>query len=149
MYISALWIALRDNPGAAGGDVTPPAYSASEEGDATNLIVAVTFSEQINSATNDYLTGSVVKVNGVSAALTSAALQAGNLVVYFTITSGQEADANDTITYEYSDTLGNIADLNSNQLGDIAAQSVTNNVGEHLRFDHQANSMQLLTLGVL
>lgn len=133
----------------AGGDTTPPAYSSSEEGDVTNLVVAVTFSEQINSGTNDYLTGVTIKRNGVGAGIASAALQAGNRIVHYTLTAGQEADANDAMTWEYSDTLGNIADLAGNQLPDVTAQSVENNVGEHFRFDHEANSMQLVTLGVL
>jgi hypothetical protein len=79
----------------------------------------------------------------------SAALQAGNRIVYYTLTAGDEADANDAMTWEYSDTLGDIADLAGNQLEDVSAQAVENNVGEHFRFDHQANSMQLVTLGVL
>lgn len=70
-------------------------------------------------------------------------------MVFYTLNSGDEADANDDVTWEYSDTLGDIADLAGNQMADASAQAVANNVGEHFRFDHPANSMQLVTLGVL
>lgn len=143
-------VVLLQQRGIAGGDdVTPPEYSSSEEGDVSNLIVVVNFGEQINSATADYLTGVIIKVNAVSVTIDSAALQGGNQVVHYTIAASEEADANDTITWEYSDTLGDIKDLAGNDLGDVSSTAVTNNVGEHFRFDHQANSMQLVTLGVL
>jgi len=132
---------------AGGADVTLPGYTSGEEGDVTNPTVAITFSEEIVSALNDYVTGVTIKVNAVGAAITSGTRQAGNLVVYYVLTTS--ADANDTITWEYSDTLGDIADLAGNQLGDVTAQAVVNNVGTHLWFDNDADSMHLVTLGVL
>lgn len=133
----------------AGADSTPPEYSAGEAGDESNLVVAVTFDEAIESGTADYLSGVTIKRNGVSVTPAGAALQPSERVVFYTLSSGDEADANDEVTWEYSDTLGDIADLAGNQMADVAAQAVANNVGEHLRFDHPANSMQLATLGVL
>jgi hypothetical protein len=133
----------------AGEDVLPPDYTSSEEGDVSNLIVVVNFHEAIISPTDDYLTGVTIKVNAVAVTVNSATLQPGSQVVYYVVNSGEEADANDTVTWEYSDIVGDIQDLAGNDLGDVAITAVTNNVGEHLRFDHQANSMQLVTLGVL
>ena len=117
----------------AGGDVTPPAFSSSEEGDVTDSIVKVVFSEAVNSDTSDYVTGSTIKINAVTTTISSGVRQADQSIVHFTITP--IADANDTITYEYSDVAGNIEDLNDNQLGDVTPQTADNNVGEHLRFD--------------
>lgn len=128
-------------------DTTPPDFLSGEEGDVTNLIVVIVFDEDIVSPTADYLTGVTIKINTVTVDIDTAVLQGDGATVYYTIASGQEADANDDITWEYSDTLGDIEDLAGNQLEDVNATTVENNVGEHLRFDHQANSMQLVTLG--
>lgn len=129
--------------GATGGDVIAPGYSASEEGDVTNPTVAVTFNEEIVSGSADYVTGVTIKINAVSQAITSGTRQAGNVQVYYVLPSW--ADANDTVTFEYSDTTGDVADLAANQLGDIAAQTVTNNVGTHLRFTDAPDSIHCFT----
>lgn len=132
---------------AATTDTTPPGFNSGEEGDVDNFSVAVLFSEAVVSGTTDYLTGVTIKVNAVPVTVNSAARQANTALVYYVVDSAEEADADDVITWEYSDTLGDIADTAGNQLGDVSATGVTNNVGEHLRFDHEANSMQLLTAG--
>jgi hypothetical protein len=139
LYVSAAVVAV-------GDDLTPPSFAASEEGDVDNFTVAVRFSESIVSGTADYLTGVTIKVNTVAVTVDSATLQVDDTYVYYVVNAAEEADANDTITFEYSDTLGDIADGAGNQLGDVAAEAVTNYVGAHLRFDHEANSMQLATL---
>jgi len=128
---------------AVGGDVTPPAFSSSEEGDVTDPTLKVVFSEAVNSDTSDYATGATIKINAVPVTISSATRQADQSIVYYVITPF--ADANDVITYEYSDVAGNIEDLNNNQLGDIAAQTADNNVGEHLRFDEISDGVHLLT----
>jgi hypothetical protein len=134
---------------AIGEDVLPPDYTSSEEGDVSNLIVVVNFHEAIISPTADYLTGVTIKVNAVAVNVVSGTLQTGSQVVHYLVTAGEEADANDTVTWEYSEIVGNIEDLAGNDLEDVSVTAVTNNVGEHLRFDHQANGMQLISLGVL
>jgi hypothetical protein len=130
----------------AGDDTAAPAFASAEEGDVSNLIVAVRFSEPITSPGADYALGSTVQVNAVSVTIESAALQADARTIYFTVAAGEEADANDAITWAYSDTTGDLEDLAGNALEDIAAVPVTNNVGEHWRFDHPANTMQLAAL---
>ncbi len=127
---------------SSGGDVTPPDYSASEEGDVTNATVAVTFSENVVSGSADYVTGVTIKVNAVSATIASGTRQTNHALVYYVLDTA--ADANDEITWEYSDTLGDLADDAGNQLGDVTAQAVTNNVGTHLWFDNDADSMHAL-----
>ena len=121
-------------------DVTAPLFGSSEEGDVSNATVVVTFSESI--VASDYVTGVTIKFNGVAATIGSAARQASLDTVYYTINSPW-ADANDAITFEYSDILGDYADLFNNQLGDVAATVVTNDVGRHLRFDDAPNSMHI------
>jgi hypothetical protein len=134
---------------AIGDDVLAPDYTSSEEGDVSNLIVVVNFHEAIISPTDDYLLGVTIKVNAVAVNVLSGTLQTGSQVVHYLITSGEEADANDDITWEYSEIVGDIEDLAGNDLEDVSVTAVTNNVGEHFRFDHQANSMQLISLGIL
>lgn len=131
--------------GPLGGQ--SPAFFSGEEGDVTNLTVAVLFSADIVSGTADYVTGVTIKVNGVAATISSGTRQSNHALVYYVLAAG--ADANDEITFEYSDTLGDLAsESDATQVGDIAATPVTNNVGEHLRFNDAPNSMHLLTVGL-
>lgn len=128
---------------AVVGDITPPTYSSSEEGDVEDVKLAVTFSENINSPTSDYVTGVTLKVNAVSEVIVSGVRQANQAIVHYTLTN--TPDANDTITFEYSDALGNIEDTSGNQLGDVAAQTADNNVGEHLRFTEISDGVHYVT----
>ena len=123
-------------------DVTPPAFGSGEEGDVTNPTVAVTFSENVASGTNDFKTGVTIKINAVAATINTATRQSNHAIVYYVLATA--ADANDTITFEYSDAAGDIADDAGNQMGDIAAVGVTNNVGTHYWFDNDADSMHAL-----
>jgi hypothetical protein len=123
---------LRRRVASAGGDVTPPLYSDSEEGDVTDTVLVVTFNEAVNSVTSDYVTGVTIKVNAVTQTIVSGIRQVNQAVIHYTLAA--TPDANDVITFEYSDVAGNIADLAGNQLGDIVAQTADNNIGEHLRF---------------
>lgn len=128
---------------AAGGDTTPPAFSSSEEGDVQDPTLKVVFSEAVNSATSDYVTGVTIKINAVGVTISSGTRQADQSIVHYIITPF--ADANDTITFEYSDVAGNIADLAGNQLGDITPQTADNNIGEHLRFDEISDGIHYRT----
>ncbi len=116
---------------SADGDLTPPDFSTTEEGNVTDSTLVVTFTEAVNSETSDYATGVTIKINAVPVTISSGTRQANQAVVHYVITP--IADANDVITFEYSDVAGDIEDLANNQLGDIAAQTADNNVGEHLR----------------
>lgn len=129
--------------GPLGG--TAPLFSGGEEGDVTNLTVAATFTADVVSGSADYVTGVVIRVNGVAATIVSGTRQTNHSVVYYLLDAG--ADANDAVTFEYTDTLGDIASETDNvQMGDIAAVAVTNNVGRHWRFNDAPNSMQLAAL---
>ena len=117
---------------SAGGDVTPPGFSATEEGNVADSTLVVNFTEAVNSDTSDYVSGVTIKINAAAVTISSGTRQTNQAVVHYVITP--IADANDVITFEYSDVAGDIEDLANNQLGDIAAQAADNNVGEHLRF---------------
>jgi len=124
-------------------DVSAPTFTDSEEGDVTNATVAVRFSEAVTSS--NFATGVTIKLNGVGATISSATLQGDPVYVYYVL-SAPYADANDAITWEYSDVAGDIQDSAGNQLGDVVATAVVNNVGRHLRFDDAPNSMHLAWL---
>ena len=121
-------------------DIIAPNFGTGEEGDVTNATVAVTFSEEVFSA--DFTVGITIKINGVSATISSATKQGDPILVYYVLTAPY-ADANDGITFEYSDVAGDYADGASNQMGDVAATAITNNVGRHLRFNDAPNSMHI------
>ena len=131
---------------AAAGDITPPGYSASEEGDVTHATVAVTFTEAVNSDLNDYVTGVTVKYNAVTQTISSGTRQVDQSKVHYVIAAAP--DNNDTITWEYSDAVGDIEDLANNQLGDVTAQTSTNNLGTHAIFDNEMDSGHLITVGL-
>lgn len=124
-------------------DLSAPIFDAGEEGDQANAIVVITFSEAIQAS--NYSLGVTIKIDGVAATISSAALQPDNTTVYYTL-SAPWAAANSSVTYSYSDVTGDYADLSNNQMGDITNQAVTNNVGRHLRFDDAPNSMHLAWL---
>ena len=126
--------------GAVGADVTGPNFENGEEGDVTNATVAVTFSETVQSS--NFADGVTIKLNGIAATISSATLQGDPILVYYVL-AVPYADANDEITFEYSDVGGDIRDSSNNQMGDVAATAVTNNVGRHLRFNDAPNSMHL------
>lgn len=121
-------------------DVSPPVFENGEEGDVTNAIVAVTFSEEVFSA--DFTVGVTIRIGGVAATITSAAKQSDPILVYYTLQAPWAA-ANSAVTFEYSDVTGDYADAASNQMADQTAIAITNNVGRHLRFDDAPNSMHL------
>ena len=80
----------------------------------------------------------------IEATISSGTRQAGNTTVRYIIATA--ADANDTVTWQYSDAVGDIADLAGNQLADVAAQTVTNNIGTHFWFDQTEDSGHLIHL---
>jgi hypothetical protein len=129
----------------APDDVIDPTFQSSEVGDVTNLTVVVVFSEQIVSPGDDYAAGVTIEVDGGAATINSATLQGDNQTVYYVVAASP--DMNDVVTWAYSAAGGDIEDLVGNALEDVAAQAVTNNVGEHWRFDHLENANQALLMG--
>jgi hypothetical protein len=145
LRLHRLYLALRGRAGG-GGDVLPPTYQASEVGDVTSLTLRATFSEPVNSDTSDYITGTTIKVNSVAYVILSGTRQADQAIVHYVFTHGLDPlpDPNDTITFEYSDVLGDLEDLANNQLGDVAAQTADNNIGEHFWGDELMDSAHML-----
>ena len=121
-------------------DVVPPSFERGEEGDVTNATVAVVFSEPPFSA--DFTTGPTIRINGVAATILSATKQSDPILVYYVLQAPYAA-ANSVVTFEYSDVAGDYADGVGNQMADVVATSITNNVGSHWRFDDAPNSMHL------
>jgi hypothetical protein len=115
---------------ATPADVTAPGYSSGEIGTVGNTTVDITFSEQITGS--NYATGVTIKKDGVSQTISSATRQSGNLVVRYVITPA--VYGNEVITWEYVGATGNITDLASNALGNVSAQTVTNNIAEKVYY---------------
>ncbi len=129
---------------AGGADVTPPGYSAGEIGEFEDTVIVVVFSEQIVSALNDYAAGVTIKKNSVTQVISSAVRQGDLRTVYYTLDTS--ADGDDTITWQFSDALGDIADLAGNQLGDVSAQTAVNSINTRWHFNYAHNSSHLLTI---
>lgn len=76
---------------------------------------------------SDFASGVTIKINGTAATITAADQQADHAVINYTITPAVQAG--DTVTWEYSAASGHIvAESGGAKLGDVSAQSVTNNV---------------------
>lgn len=143
--VHRIWLPFRKIFSGGSGSPTGsiPSYVSSEEGDVTNFTVAVQFSEDVVSPTSDYSSGVTIKINSLAIIIDSATRQTDHSIVYYVLNSA--ADANDDITWEYSDILGNIESEDDGvQLGDTTPQTVINNVGTHYWFDNDADSMHML-----
>lgn len=129
----------------AGGDTVAPTYSASEIGDVDEVIVEVRFSEPVAATGDDYTTGVTIKVNTVSQPISAGVRQSDQTKVRYTI---PRVDANDTMTWEYDSGPGVITDqaAPANDLGNVGAQTATNNVGTHWHFDKDNDSMHVAYL---
>jgi hypothetical protein len=117
----------------------PPDYSSGEIGDVLNTTVEVLFNESISSPTSDYKTGVTIKANAVSQTISTATRQANHKLVHYVLDTALDAD--DTITWEYDDDLGDMeAEDDATPLGDVSAQAVTNWIGTHLYFNQADDS---------
>lgn len=100
--------------GSASGDIgTTPAHT-----------VIVAFSQKMTS--NNFKAGVTIKVNGVSAAISTATLQLNRSTVYYRLTPGVVAA--DVVTWEYASAGGLTRSIYGNPLPDISAQAVTNDI---------------------
>lgn len=102
-----------------------------QAGDVGTTTVEAQFTGNI--AATDYKAGVTIKVNSVSQTINSGTRQADQSLVYFVIAAA--VDANDAITWEYDDDLGDYEDSEGNPLADITATPATNYVGSHLYYD--------------
>lgn len=109
-------------------DVAPTFDSAVVE-DATPSVVEVTFSEAVNSPSMDYAAGVTITVAGSPATISSAARQTVESKIDYTLAS--PVAQGQAVTWAYDSATGDIEDQASspNPLADVAAQTVTNNVG--------------------
>lgn len=116
-----------------GGGGTPPEFGFGKLGDVGYTTIEITFDIDVSSPTPDYKTGATIKVNSVSQTINTATRQADHKVVYYVIDTA--VDANDVITWEYDDDLGDIeSELDGTNMLDVSATGATNYVGSHLYY---------------
>lgn len=102
-----------------------PVYDFGEIGNVGTTTVAIRFSIPV--ASTDFTDGVTIKKNTVSQTISSGTLQADGVTVYYVITPA--ADANDTVTWEYAKSGGDIAsEFDGTELENVSAQTVTNNI---------------------
>ena len=109
---------------------------SAEIGDVDTTTVEAQFTDNVTAT--DYKAGVTIKVNSVSQTINSGTRQADQSLVHFVIAAA--VDANDAITWEYDDDLGDYADDEANPMGDVSATAATNYVGSHLYYDTAACS---------
>jgi hypothetical protein len=116
----------------------PPVFSSAEIGTVDASTVEVTFDQDITAS--NYATGVTIKVNDVSAAISSATRQANHAVVRYVIPVLWHGSG-DSVTWEYDADTGDIAgESGSLPLEDVSAQAVTNNVSWESLLDLQADA---------
>jgi len=101
-------------------------YSSGEIGTVGSTTVAITFSTNVNSSTDDYATGVTIKVDGVAATISSDTLQVDTSIVYYVISVAPYAG--NVVTWEYDDTVGNISDSTGTVALGTTVQTVTSNL---------------------
>jgi len=117
-------------------------YSA-EIGGINKTTLAVIFLDEVTSATDDYLLGITIRVNGSPITPALGAKQTGLNSIWYTIAA---VDADDLLDWEYDASVGDLAD-NAGQLQQSSGLVIVNNqVGTFLRFNVAENSGLLLTL---
>lgn len=118
-----------------------PFFYTGEIGEFEETEVVAVFSEQI--AASAYDLGVTIKKNTVAQAISAAVRQVDLLTVYYTIAA---ADGDDSLTWEYSNAVGDITDLPGNPLEDVTAQAVVNSICTRWYFNYNHNSAHLLTI---
>jgi hypothetical protein len=115
--------------------VTPPdmgAYQhtfsieAAEVGTIDDYTVVVTFSDDVVSPTTAYKLGVTITAAGSPMTIVSATRQVDHTKVHYVLAS--PVILHTPVTIDYSAAVGNLADSAGNELANIVAQSVTNNV---------------------
>lgn len=119
-----------------------PHVSAAEVGNVNASTVAVTFDTGIDAAGNDFSSGVTIKVNASVRAFESGIRQSNHAIVYYALAT--PVVNGDTVTWEYTQSSGHIvAESGGATLGDVAAQSVTNNVLPAPLLDLEADTQSL------
>jgi len=124
-------------PSSSGVAPTTPTYSSSEIGTINAYTIPVTFSEDISAS--NYAAGVTIKVNGVSTTITSATRQSNHAIVRYVIPVLYHGSG-DVVTWEYNSAVGNIvSEDDATALGNVPAQTVTNNILWAALLDLQAD----------
>lgn len=125
--------------GSAGGSA--PLFDSAEIGTVNASALDVTFDQDVSAA--DYSNGVTIKVNGAATSITSATRQSNHAIVRYVIPVLWHGSG-DAVTWEYASGSGNIiAESGATALGDVTAQSVTNNCEYAALLDLQADTLAL------
>lgn len=106
-------------------------------------VVTVIFSDEISTST-DYLDGVHINIGGISASISSAAIQPGNKEIRYTMAS-QVVGYALQVTWVYVPSSGHLTDSNGLSLASIDA-TVTNNIGVIRDFRQNGNIQLALVL---
>lgn len=110
---------------STGQGTTPVLVSATIE-DAADTIIVATFDKDLNSVGDAYATGFSCKVATVARVINSAARQADNAVVHFTLASA--VTAGQAVELSYNNATGNLESDTGGELQSFTDTAVTNNV---------------------
>lgn len=124
---------------SAGTVFSPVGFSSAEVGDVANNVVAVTFTDNVMSGVS-LSTGITIKINGISATISSAAQPVDTRIIQFTLSA--PVGLTDLVTVEFDNFGASLTDGNAIGVASFSAQDVTNQVGEHWRFNDASNSGQ-------
>lgn len=118
-----------------------PQFSTAEVGAVNASTLDVTFGQGVSAS--DYSAGVTIKGNGTATSIISATRQANHAIVRYVIPILWHGSA-DVMTWEYNSATGNIvAESDSTPLGNVTAQSVTNNCEYAALLDLQADTLAL------
>jgi hypothetical protein len=118
-----------------------PLFDSAEVGTVDASTVVDAFDQDISAS--NYSDGVTIKVNGSGVTISSATRQSNHAIVYYVIPVLWHGSG-DAVTWEYAKVSGDIvAEDDSTPLGDVSAQSVTNNCEYAALLDLQADALAL------
>lgn len=145
MSVPILYAGSRYKPGVLAPIPGPavPHFASAEIGAIDAMTLSVTFDRDVNANENDYASGVTVKVNGITTGLVAGFRQANHAVVNYVVPVLWHGSA-DVVTWEYNSAVGFIvAESDAMPLGNVTAQSVTNNCEYAGILDLQADALVL------
>lgn len=120
-----------------------PLFSSAEIGSVNAFTLPVTFDSNVSAS--NYATGVTIKVNGTATSITSATRQANHAIVRYVIPVLWHGTG-DAVTWEYNSATGNIvSESDATPLGDVSAQSVTNNCEYIALLDLQSDDASIVS----
>lgn len=139
--IDDIWCSVAEALGAALSVVT---VSDAAVGDVSSAVIEVALSGAVLSLSGNYALGVTIRVNGASASIASATLQSGSMRIHYELSSAVDAD--DTISFAYSASTGDLQDGSGVEIADVPETSATNFVGGHLYFDESADAVHIASV---